>query len=50
MTDRYRQDAIDGIKYSVYCPYEMSSARYVNIIKVSLFKWQVIHLLKSEVA
>jgi hypothetical protein len=34
MTERHRQDAKDGIKYSVYT-YEMSNTRYVNIIKVT---------------
>ena len=34
MTERHRQDAIDGIKYSIYT-YEMSNSRYVNIIKVT---------------
>jgi hypothetical protein len=38
MTQGHRQDAIDGIKYSVYIQYEMSNGRYVNIIKVALFK------------
>ena len=39
MTERHRQDAIDGIKY------EMSIERYVNIIKWHCLKWLVIHLL-----
>jgi hypothetical protein len=48
MTERHRQDAIDGMKYSIYCTYEMSNARYVNIIKVALLKWLVIHLLMTN--
>ena len=38
MAMRHRQDAIDGIKDSIYCTYEMSNVGYVNIIKVALFK------------
>ena len=36
--ERHRQGAIDGIRYSIYIQYEMSNVRYVNIIKVALFK------------
>ena len=36
MNERRRQDAVDGIKYSIYIQYEMSNVRYVNIIKVAL--------------
>ena len=35
-TERHRQDAVDGIEYSIYT-YEMSNVGYVNI-KVALFK------------
>jgi hypothetical protein len=38
MTEPHRQDAIDGIKYSIYCTYEMSNARYANIVKMALLK------------
>ena len=34
MAERHRQDAIDGIKYSIYT-YELSKVRYGNIIKVA---------------
>jgi hypothetical protein len=37
MAKWHRQDAIGGIKYSIYT-YEMSNVGYVNIIKVALFK------------
>ena len=36
MTEQNRQDAIDGIKNYIYCTYEMSDERYVNIIRVAL--------------
>ena len=35
MAERHRHGAIDGIKYNTY---EMSNVRYVNMIKVALFK------------
>ena len=38
MAERHRQDAVDDMKYSIYCTYDMSKVRYVNIIKVALFK------------
>ena len=34
----HRQDAVDGIEYSIYCTYEMSNVGHVDIIKVALFK------------
>ena len=37
MAERQKQGAIDGIKYSIYCAYDMSNVRQVNIIKVALF-------------
>jgi hypothetical protein len=30
MTEQHRQDAVDGLKYSIYI-HEMSDARYVNM-------------------
>ena len=38
MVERHRQDTIDGIKYSIYSTCDMSNVRYVNIIKVVLFR------------
>ena len=32
--------------FARHCTYEMSNARYVNIINVTLLKWLVFHLLK----
>ena len=32
MAERHRQDAVDGIEYSIYSTYEMSNGGYVNII------------------
>jgi hypothetical protein len=40
-TEWHRQDAVDGIEYSVYT-YEMSNVGYVNI-KCHCLKWLVIH-------
>ena len=36
MAKLHRHSAIDGLKYSITC--DMSNVRYVNIIKVALFK------------
>ena len=35
-TERHRQDAVDGIEYSIYIQYEMSNVGYVNIILSSI--------------
>ena len=38
MAERHKHGAVDGIKYNIYSPCDMSNVRYVNIIKVALFK------------
>ena len=35
MAERHRQDAVDGIEYSIYT-YEMNNVGYVNIILGSI--------------